>query len=129
MSATASIPSSVVLPEDLPATATCAFCEVEMDANKDNFFPHRASGGLHLNKCRCRKCDKAYRTELKNNTDAGNHVAKPRGSHKARIAAENQAAAARAEVLYLGSPAHEYSGYVPAVTVAATPTNRRRRHA
>lgn len=57
------VPSSVTLPEDLPEAHVCRYCHVEQSADADHFFPHRASGGLHL-KSRCRACEKLYRAEL-----------------------------------------------------------------
>ena len=58
-----SVPSSVILARELPETYICRYCHVEQPADADQFFPHRASGGLHL-KSRCRACDKRYRVEL-----------------------------------------------------------------
>ena len=58
-----SVPSSVILGRELPETYICRYCHVEWPADADHFFPHRASGGLHL-KSRCRACEKRYRAEL-----------------------------------------------------------------
>jgi hypothetical protein len=58
-----SVPSSVVLARELPKTHICQYCHVEQPADADHFFPHRASGGLHL-KSRCRTCEKRYGDEL-----------------------------------------------------------------
>lgn len=58
-----SVPSSVILARELPANYVCRYCQVEKPADAEHFFPHRASGGLHL-KSRCRVCEKGYRAEL-----------------------------------------------------------------
>jgi hypothetical protein len=57
------VPSSVILARELPETYICRYCHVEWPADAGHFFPHRASGGLHL-KSRCRACEKRYRAEL-----------------------------------------------------------------
>lgn len=64
---TTSIPSSVTLPEDLGKTAVCKHCEKRQAADSDHFFPHRATGGLHLGS-RCRSCETSYRAALKGDT-------------------------------------------------------------
>jgi hypothetical protein len=53
----------VILPDDLPQTYVCRYGEEEKLADARHFFPHRASGGLHL-KSRCRTCEKFYRAGL-----------------------------------------------------------------
>jgi hypothetical protein len=58
-----SVPSSVILAQELPETYIGRYCHVDQPADADHFFPHRASGGLHL-KSRCRACEKGYRDEL-----------------------------------------------------------------
>ena len=60
---TTNVPSSVVLPEDLPDEATCPRCGETWPADAEHFFLHRASGGLHL-RSHCRRCEPGYRTEL-----------------------------------------------------------------
>jgi hypothetical protein len=64
------VPSTVILASELPETYTCRCCRVEKPADDDHFFPHRASGGLHL-KSKCRACEKHYRDELAAATASG----------------------------------------------------------
>lgn len=118
---TITVPSSVVLAEDLNETAVCRYCETEQPADSEHFFPHRASGGLHL-RSRCRGCEKDYRTAKKAEAAAGTREIKPRGSRKAEALAAEAAASAAAEVAYLGAPAYAFTGYVPTPPVEETST-------
>jgi hypothetical protein len=72
-----SVPSSVVLARDLPDTYICRYCHEEKPADAAHFFPHRASGGLHL-KSRCRVCEKRYRANLAAATAEGQRKVRPR---------------------------------------------------
>ena len=67
----------MTLPKDLPETHVCRYCNIEQPADADHFFPHRASGGLHL-KSRCRICEKSYRASLTAATAKGRREVRPR---------------------------------------------------
>src|ERR1700727_3049254 len=58
--------------------AQCRFCDQWQTADAEHFFPHKASGGLHL-RSRCRSCEKTYRTGVKDAIKAGEHEVKTRG--------------------------------------------------
>jgi hypothetical protein len=55
----------------------CRFCESWQPVDKAHFYPHRASGGFHVNS-RCVACDRAYRAGVREATKAGTHRVVPR---------------------------------------------------
>lgn len=44
--------------------ATCRFCDNEQPVDAEHFFPHKRSGGYHVNS-RCRSCEGDYRKGLR----------------------------------------------------------------
>lgn len=44
--------------------ATCRFCDNEQPVDAEHFFPHKRSGGYHVNS-RCRSCEGGYRKGLR----------------------------------------------------------------
>jgi len=73
----ARIPSSVTMLDELPGTYVCEYCGLEKPADAEHFFPHRATGGLHL-RSRCRECEKLYREGLAASAASGERMIQPR---------------------------------------------------